>query len=67
MRARVQFIRKNKIKWDQVLKNRKNFIQNNIGRGFLADKVRLDIDLESIADVVALGDWCNMVYLCFKK
>lgn len=66
MRARVQIIRKNKVTWDQIWKNRKIFKQM-AGRGCQADKIRLDIELESAADIVALIDWCDMSHLCFKK
>jgi len=66
MRARVQIVRKNKTRWDQIWKNRKAF-KEGAGRGWMADKIRLDIELESAADIVALIDWCNMAHLCFKK
>jgi hypothetical protein len=66
MRARLQIVRNNKVTWDQIWKNRKIF-KKMAGHGCRADKIRLDIELESAADVVALIDWCNMSYLCFKK
>jgi hypothetical protein len=66
MRARLQVIRKNKTVQDQIWKNKKIFKQM-AARGCMADKIRLDIELESASDMVALIDWCNMAHLCFKK
>jgi hypothetical protein len=66
MRARLEIERKGKIVSDSIWKDRKQFAQNSV-RGHAADKIRLDIELESAADIVALIDWCNMSHLCFKK
>jgi len=66
MRARVQIVRNNKVSWDQIWKNKKIFKQM-AGRGCQADKIRLDIDIESESEMIALMDWCDMARLCFKK
>ncbi len=82
MRARVQIIRrtptltlkaanifhcqcKEEVVSDRTLKDRKTF--KDSPRGHRADKIRLDIEVESVVDLVALIDWCNMAHLCFKK
>lgn len=64
MKARVQIIRKNKTVSDQIWKRKKYFSRMS---GHMADKIRLDIELDSIADVMTLLNWCEMSYLCFKK
>ena len=66
MKARVQVVRKNKTTLDQIWKNKKQFAKNSVV-GCMADKIHLDIDLESVADVMALLNWCEMSWLCFKK
>jgi len=65
MRARVQIIRNNEIVSDRIWKDKKGFIDCTRSHG--ADKIHLDVDIESIADIVALSDWCNRAYISFKK
>jgi hypothetical protein len=66
MKARVQVIKNNKTTLDQTWLQRKPFSNRSV-QGCMADKIRLDIELDSVADIVALIDWCNVAHLCFKK
>jgi len=66
LRARLQTIRNGKIRQDRIWKDKKAFVQMST-RGCAVDKVRLDIEIESAADLVVLIDWCNMAHLSFKK
>ena len=61
MRARLEIERNG-----NTVSDSKQFVKNSV-IGHKADKIRLDIELESAADMVALIDWCNMAHLCFKK
>lgn len=82
MKARIEIIRrtptlalqasnifncqcKEEVVSDRIVKDKKTFIDST--RGHLADKIRLTIELESAADCVALGDWCNMAHISFGK
>ncbi len=66
MKARVKVIRNNKTVSDRIWKRKKEFSNSSL-RGCMADKIHLDIELESIADVGALINWCENFWLCFKK
>ena len=66
MKARVEIERNGETVSDSIWKDRKQF-SSMAGRGHRADKIRLTVDLESAADMVALIDWCNIAHLCFKK
>lgn len=62
MKARIEVVNGNKTVSDKLWKNTKQFIKNSV-RGLSADKIRLDIQLESPEDVFALKEWCNFVFI----
>lgn len=66
MKTRLEIERSGRTVSDSLWKDRKQFAKNSV-IGHKADKIRLTIDLESAADVIALIDWCNISHLCFKK
>lgn len=66
MKARVQVTRNNKTTSDRIWKDKKQFAQMSV-RGCAADSIRLDIELNSISDVMTLINWCENSYICFRK
>lgn len=64
MKARVQVIRKNKKVSDQIWKRKRDFSNMSV-HGHMADKIRLDVELDSVADVMALFNWCEIFLSMF--